>query len=124
MSKRHMCVLRNDAIPPRDHTGVTSDVARRCAEHNAGRCSHTARYGPWSIDVVIEFTDERRAVAIQSVSGIVLARPARRRRCTMLTATAVTISTIVAVTAELIDSASQPITDARPHSTHVQPARR
>ena len=53
MSKRYVYVLRNDAIPPRYYTGVTSDAARRCAEHNAGRCSHTAKSGPWSIDVVI-----------------------------------------------------------------------
>jgi predicted GIY-YIG superfamily endonuclease len=78
MSKRHVYVIRNDAIPPRYYTGVTSDVARRRAEHNAGRCSHTAKYGPWSIDVVIEFADERRAVAferyLKSGSGVAFAQ--------------------------------------------------
>ena len=64
MLKRYVYVLKNHETPPRYYTGVTSDVPRRHAEHNTGRCPHTAKYGPWSIDVVIEFADERRAVAI------------------------------------------------------------
>ena len=31
---------------------------RRLADHNAGRCPHTARYRPWQLHVVIEFQDE------------------------------------------------------------------
>ena len=78
MSMRYVYVLRNDESPPRYYTGVTSDPPRRCAEHNASRCSHTAKYGPWSIDVVIEFADERRAVAferyLKSGSGVAFAQ--------------------------------------------------
>jgi hypothetical protein len=33
------------------YAGVTSDVARRHVEHNAGNCTHTAKYRPWSIDL-------------------------------------------------------------------------
>ena len=47
---------------------------RNVAEHNAGRCTHTAKHGPWTIEVVIEFADERRAVAferyLKSGSGV------------------------------------------------------
>ena len=78
MSKRFVYVLKNQAIPPRYYTGLTSDVVRRQAEHNAGSCTHTANYRPWSIDVVIEFADQRRAVAferyLKSVSGVVFAQ--------------------------------------------------
>ena len=42
----------------------------------------------------------------------------------MDTTTAVTTNPIVAIFAESNGSASQPIADARPHSTNVQPARR
>ena len=77
MSKRFVYVLRNNELPPRYYTGLTSDVARRNAEHNAGTCTHTARHRPWSIDVVIEFADERRAVAferyLKSGSGVAFA---------------------------------------------------
>jgi predicted GIY-YIG superfamily endonuclease len=65
MFKRFVYVLKNSESPPRYYTGVTSDVARRHAEHNAGDCAHTAKYRPWSVDVAIEFADERRAVAFE-----------------------------------------------------------
>jgi putative endonuclease len=59
-------------------TGHTADVARRQAEHNAGSCIHTAKYRPWTIDVVIEFPEERRAVAferyLKSGSGVAFAQ--------------------------------------------------
>jgi len=74
--KRFVCVLRNAEIPPRYYTGVTSNVATRHAEHNAGSCTHTAKYRRWSI-VVIEFSDDRRAVAFErymkSGSGVAFA---------------------------------------------------
>jgi len=76
--KRFVYVLRNLENPPRYYTGITTDVAGRQAEHNAGACVHTAKFRPWSVDVVIEFTDERRAVAferyLKSGSGIAFAR--------------------------------------------------
>jgi putative endonuclease len=77
MPKRFVYVLRNGEVPPRHYTGVTSDLAKRLAEHNAGTCTHTAKHRPWSIDVVIEFSDERRAVAferyLKSGSGVAFA---------------------------------------------------
>ncbi len=63
--KRFVYVLRNHESPPKYYTGLTSDLRRRCAEHNAGNCTHTAKHRPWSVDVVIEFADERRAVTFE-----------------------------------------------------------
>jgi putative endonuclease len=78
MSKRFVYVLNSGTVPPRYYTGLTSDVPTRYAEHNAGSCIHTAKYRPWSIDVVIEFADERRAVAferyLKSGSGVAFAQ--------------------------------------------------
>lgn len=38
---------------------------------------HTAKYGPWTLDVIIEFADERRAVLferyLKSGSGVAFA---------------------------------------------------
>ena len=76
--KQFVYVLRNHEVPPRYYTGITSDVARRCVEHNSGNCIHTAKYRPWSVDVVIESPDERRAVAferyLKSGSGVAFAQ--------------------------------------------------
>jgi predicted GIY-YIG superfamily endonuclease len=75
--KRFVYVLKNGADPPRYYTGLTTDMTRRLAEHNAGSCTHTAKHRPWSLDVVIEFSDERRAVALErylkSGSGVAFA---------------------------------------------------
>jgi len=77
MSKRFVYVLRNRETPPKYYTGLSCDVPRRLAEHNAGRCSHTADNGPWFVDVAIEFADERRAVGferyLKSGSGVAFA---------------------------------------------------
>ena len=78
MSKRFVYVLRNAAVPPRYYTGLASNVARRLVAHNAGSCIHTAKYRPWSLDVVIEFADERRAPVferyLKSGSGVAFAQ--------------------------------------------------
>jgi len=57
VQKRYVYLLKSAAAPPRYYTGLTSDVRRRLAEHNAGSCTHTAKYRPWSLDVVVEFSD-------------------------------------------------------------------
>ena len=44
---------------------MTSDVPARLAAHNDGRSPHTAPLRPWRLDVVLEFTDERRAIAFE-----------------------------------------------------------
>ena len=78
MSTWFVYVLRNIEHPPRYYTGHTSDVARRLAEHNTGSCIHTAKYRPWTIDVVVAFPEERRAVAferyLKSGSGVAFAQ--------------------------------------------------
>jgi predicted GIY-YIG superfamily endonuclease len=77
MEKLFVYVLKNRDTPPRYYTGLTSDVARRLAEHNSDGGHRTCRYRPWSVDVVVEFADERRATAferyLKSGSGVAFA---------------------------------------------------
>jgi predicted GIY-YIG superfamily endonuclease len=58
-------VLKSNANPTRYYTGLTSHLAGRLDAHNGGRVPHTASGKPWIIDVVVEFADERRAVAFE-----------------------------------------------------------
>ena len=48
------------------------------AWHNQGRCTHTARYRPWRLHVVVEFSDESHAMRFeqypQSGSGRAFAK--------------------------------------------------
>lgn len=78
LSKHFVYVLKNQSSPRRYYTGLTSTAAARLDAHNAGRCTHTITGQPWELDVVIEFSDERRAVAferyLESGSGVAFAR--------------------------------------------------
>jgi predicted GIY-YIG superfamily endonuclease len=78
MTKRFVYVLRNAEKPPRYYTGLSGDVKMRLESHNAGNNRYTARYRPWTIDVVIEFPDEHRAIVferyLKSGSGVAFAR--------------------------------------------------
>ena len=67
MSEAKCCVyaLRSCADRTRYYTGVTSDWRARLEAHNAGRCLHTASGRPWQIDVIVQFTDEKRAPAFE-----------------------------------------------------------
>lgn len=58
-------VLKSEEDSTRYYTGLTSNLARRLEAHNAGRVPHTADGKPWIIDVVVEFSDERRAIAFE-----------------------------------------------------------
>jgi predicted GIY-YIG superfamily endonuclease len=44
---------------------VTSHWRARLEAHNAGKCPHTSNGRPWEIDVVVQFTDEVRALKFE-----------------------------------------------------------
>jgi predicted GIY-YIG superfamily endonuclease len=76
--KRLVYILESANPKARYCVGLTHDVRARLAEHNAGRCPHTARYRPWHLHVTIELPDEQRAVdferSLKSGSGRAFAR--------------------------------------------------
>jgi putative endonuclease len=76
--QRIVYVLKNGDNPPRFYTGVTADLAAPLQAHNAGRCSHTSKYRPWAVDVIVKFADEPRALRLEkylkSGSGVEFAR--------------------------------------------------
>jgi predicted GIY-YIG superfamily endonuclease len=64
-AKRFVYVLKTADPRPHFYIGLSSDVPTRLADHNAGRCRHTLRYRPWQLHVIIELSDEQRAVAFE-----------------------------------------------------------
>ena len=64
-NKRFVYVLRNAEQKPKFYIGLSSDVDARLADHNTGRCSHTASRRPWHLHVVLEFSDERTAIRFE-----------------------------------------------------------
>ena len=63
--RRFVYLLRSLSLPDRPYVGLTSDVGRRLAAHNAGRSPHTAKCRPWQLAVSVEFPDEARAVRFE-----------------------------------------------------------
>jgi putative endonuclease len=63
--KRFVYVLSSVNKPDHYYVGLTSDMDARLADHNAGRCPHTAARRPWQRHVLIEFSDEKRAVRFE-----------------------------------------------------------
>ena len=47
------------------YIGVSVDLRRRLAAHNAGKSKHTAKYRPWKLVAYLAFTDRKRAFAFE-----------------------------------------------------------
>jgi putative endonuclease len=54
-------ILESLIHPDRRYIGRTSDLRRRLAEHNAGKCRHTARYTPWKLKLYVAFDNAKLA---------------------------------------------------------------
>jgi putative endonuclease len=63
--KRFVYVLRTSDHNAGFYVGLSSDVDARLADHNAGRCPHTASRRPWQLHVIIGFSDEQRAIRFE-----------------------------------------------------------
>jgi predicted GIY-YIG superfamily endonuclease len=60
------------------YLGVTADLKRRVAEHNAGKSAHTAKFMPWRLVSYVAFSDDSKAFEferyLKSGSGHAFAR--------------------------------------------------
>ena len=43
------------------YSGMTGDLNARLAEHNRGKCPHTAKHKPWKIETAVAFRSEAKA---------------------------------------------------------------
>ena len=60
-------VLRSAISNSPFYIGLTSDVNARLADHNTGRCPHTASRRPWQLHVIIEFSDEQTSGPLRTL---------------------------------------------------------
>ena len=61
----YVYLLRSEAHPDKRYIGLTSDLKKRLAEHNAGKSPHTGKYAPWDIVVAVYFEDPAKAEAFE-----------------------------------------------------------
>jgi len=48
-------IIESISRPENRYIGHTSDLKQRVAEHNTGRCVHTARFAPWKLKIYVAF---------------------------------------------------------------------
>ncbi len=58
---RYVYLLQSESFVGQRYIGITSDLNRRLAEHNARESPHTSKCAPWKLVTYIAFSDERKA---------------------------------------------------------------
>ncbi len=61
----YVYVLQSLSNPNEIYTGITADLKKRLAEHNAGRVPHTSQFTPWEIRTATAFKSKERAAAFE-----------------------------------------------------------
>jgi predicted GIY-YIG superfamily endonuclease len=57
----YVYILVSEINDEAHYSGVTRDLNARLAEHNRGKCPHTAKHRPWKIETAIAFRSETKA---------------------------------------------------------------
>ena len=57
--------LKSIAFPNQFYVGSSSDLKRRFAEHNSGKCPHTSKYMPWAVDFYCALSTLEKAQAFE-----------------------------------------------------------
>ena len=62
---KYVYLLQSISHPEQRYVGLTSDLRKRLAAHNAGKSPHTAKYRPWKIVTYLAFTDDVKAASFE-----------------------------------------------------------
>ena len=58
-------LIQSDSDPAQHYVGLTANIARRLASHNAGESPHTSKYRLWRLVTSIECRNEEKARAFE-----------------------------------------------------------
>ena len=58
-------LLESLAHPTQHYVGLTDNVSKRLAAHNAGQSAHTAKHKPWKLVAAIRLADDSHARAFE-----------------------------------------------------------
>ena len=61
----YVYLLRSASHPDQRYIGLTSNLKKRLAEHNASKSPHTNKHAPWELIVAVYFADGRKAPAFE-----------------------------------------------------------
>jgi predicted GIY-YIG superfamily endonuclease len=58
----YVYILESISFPAETYIGLTDDLRRRLAAHNAGQARHTSKFRPWRLVTYVAFSDRKKAV--------------------------------------------------------------
>lgn len=61
----YVYLLESEVFGGQRYIGLTTDLKRRLADHNAGKSSHTSKYTPWRLVTYVAFSDVEKARAFE-----------------------------------------------------------
>jgi len=67
---KYVYLLQSLSHPDQRYIGLTSNVAKRLAAHNAGQSTHTAKYRPWKLSAYLAFSDVKQGRRLRDVFKI------------------------------------------------------
>lgn len=62
---KYVYLIRSRKAPAQTYVGLTYDVHKRLAAHNAGQSSHTSKYAPWELVAFFGFAERGKAAAFE-----------------------------------------------------------
>ena len=75
---KYVYILESINFPAETYIGLTDDLRKRLAMHNAGQAKHTSKFKPWRLVTYMAFSDEQKAVDFErymkSASGRAFAK--------------------------------------------------
>jgi putative endonuclease len=61
----YVYILQSQSDETQFYTGLTDDLRRRLADHNAGTALHTAKFRPWKLVSYTAFRERSNAAAFE-----------------------------------------------------------
>ena len=61
----YVYLLESEAFGGQRYIGLTKDLKKRLADHNAGKSPHTSKYMPWRLVTYVAFSDIEKARAFE-----------------------------------------------------------
>lgn len=62
---KHVYLIRSVSDSGEHYVGMTSNLAERLKQHNAGKSPHTSKHVPWKLVVAVQFADDAKAARFE-----------------------------------------------------------
>jgi predicted GIY-YIG superfamily endonuclease len=62
---RYVYILESLQVNGAHYTGLTDNLRKRLAKHNAGEVPHTSKFKPWRVKTAIAFSNPSKAASFE-----------------------------------------------------------